>query len=125
MSFNDPFKNFFENKKQEIPEVPSDISGSEESEPTFPKGEYKVKATYINREGNVVTRNIDFSVHISSLATEDVMRRKATGNLTFVGLHNFGMDHSHPVTIEIEDKDKNTVMSYTQVFDGSGHPVKT
>lgn len=129
MSFNNPFEQFFNKKEEETIDDASVVDRSE-SEPTFPVGEYTVKATFVNQRGEQITRKMDFPLRFSTPPTQKEIEKKATGEVSFLGLHNFGMDiyverypNGHPVKIEVFDKDDNSVVNYTQVFNASGHPV--
>ena len=131
MPFNNPFEDYFKNKEERPSEKGVQKTDSQiESEPEFPAGEYKVRATFINRKGERTTQNIDFPIRISSPISKNQLDKKAINEVSFLGLHNFGMDiyverypDGHPVTIEVINKDDNLVSSLVQIFNASGHPV--
>ncbi len=127
MSFNNPFQNFFNTKA----EKPGIVEPKVDAEPKFPSGQYRVRATFINRKGETMTHDTGFRLSVSKPITYDELKVRANGDIAFMGPHNFGMDvyierypNGHPVTVEIVNEQGNPVYSYSQLFNGSGYAVK-
>ncbi|MBU1032535.1 MAG: hypothetical protein ABII13_03305 [Patescibacteria group bacterium] len=112
----------------EIPKHTEAESKIEKEE--LPIGRYTITAKFIDNHGADQVMKLEFATNLQKGETLDDLKEKASGEINFTGLHNFGMDVSyknypdgHPVKVLLEHQSGKTI-EYEQMFDGNGRPIE-
>lgn len=93
-------------------------------------GEYEVSVTFKRRSGEDFEIKFDDIISLNEGEDYEALKKRALGEATAMGLHNFGMDvyagrypDGHPVKFTLKHS-SGQEFSFTQRFDASGYAVQ-